>query len=169
MNSWLFLLVGVTILGAAWLAVSLRNLIHSVLSLIVVFVGTAAIYVGLEAPFIAGVQILIYVGAIAILLLFALMLIRPELRRERWRLSARQWLGLGVSLPLLAILVTLSLRLGSLPPPPGGVPTVEALGTDLLSRWVVPFEVASLLLTAAMVGAIAIAIEGQRKREGSDR
>jgi NADH-quinone oxidoreductase subunit J len=164
MNEWLFLLLAVIILLAALVAVSLRNLIHSVLSLIVVFLGTAAVYVGLEAPFIAAIQVLIYIGAIAILLLFALMLIRRDPARVRSALTMRTWVAVGISGAIFVILAAITATIERTLPAPSGVPEVDALGRELLQQWVVPFEVASLLLTAAMIGAIAVALEYRRVR-----
>jgi len=167
MNQWLFVLLALVIVSAAVLAVTLRNLIHSVLSLIVVFLGTAAVYVGLEAPFIAAVQVLIYVGAIAILLLFALMLVRAKMGQPTPHVTGSWWLGFILASALFVILAAAAFGIDRPAPPAADVPDVAALGTDLLRQWVMPFEAASLLLTAAMIGAIAVAIELRRQSRRS--
>jgi len=151
-----FILAAFTV-AAALLVVLDRNIVHSAVALIFSFCGVAGIYVLLDAEFLGAVQILIYVGGITILLLFAIMLTT--------RIAARvgvfnQQMGLSalIVLGITAVLVYASLRgihmAGEAPPPPE---TTPALGRLLLTTHVLPFELVSVLLLAAMVGAIILA------------
>ena len=161
-----FLLAAIVVAGALG-GVLLKNPIHCVLSLILFFFGIACLYILLQAEFIAAVQILIYVGAVATLALFAIMLTRQitgmELRKE---LGHNRWVAF-----LLACLVAASLlnaiRHQQFPPqlPPGRL-TTEVLGREMVTTFVLPFEVVSILLTAVLVGAMAVAMEEAKKRRG---
>ena len=155
-----FALAGFTV-AAALLVVLARNIVHSAVALIFSFCGVAGIYVLLDAEFLAAVQVLIYVGGITILLLFAIMLTtriatRADVFNEQVGFSALICLG------ITAILVYASLTgiqvSGQAPTTPE---TAPALGRLLLTTHVLPFELASILLLAAMVGAIILA-----RREG---
>lgn len=147
--------------AAALLVVLARNIVHSAVALIFSFCGVAGIYVLLDAEFLAAVQVLIYVGGITILLLFAIMLTtRIAARTEVF--NEQVWASALVAVGLTAILIYASVAgiqgSGETPAP---VETTSALGRLLLTTHVLPFEVASVLLLAAMVGAIILA-----RREG---
>jgi len=158
-------------LGGAALTVWSRNLVHSALWLIVSLFGVAGLFVLLSAPFLAAIQVLVYIGAIAILFIFAVMLTRSlttnsinELFTGQWWVGAIAGLGLfaglmmGVVLPVWGPGGTLSSQPASI-----DVATTREIGLALVSGngYVLPFEVASVLLTAAMVGAIVIAREDE--------
>ena len=135
-----------------------RNLIHAVVFLILSFVGIAGLYLTLSADFIAVVQILVYVGAIAVLMLFAIML-TPRAARDNsetaTRLPALVLMGLIIA---AGTFVALETDWGSL----RGAPIdnqARIIGESLINEYVLPFEVAAVLLTAALVGAIALARE----------
>lgn len=156
----IFLLVSAATLGAALLVVTSRNLFHSALFLTASFFGIAALYILLEAEFLAVVQVLIYVGAIATLIVFAIMLSRGGFR-EAARPVNDQWpLVVIGALALFVVLVVLIQRIAW--------PVVEAkpatdilaeLGRAFMGPYVIPFEVASVLLVVALIGAILIARE----------
>jgi NADH-quinone oxidoreductase subunit J len=136
-----FFIFSVLALGGALGVVISRNLIHGALYLVVSLFGGAGFFVLLSAPFLAAVQVLVYIGAIAILIIFAVMLTRSmtqmrELFNQQW------WLSANPNVPVS-----------------DEVATTEELGIALVdgNQYVLPFEVASLLLTAAMIGAIVIA------------
>lgn len=154
----------IVILGALG-SVLFKNLIHCVLSLILFFFGIACFYIVLQAEFIAVVQILIYIGAVATLALFAIMLTRHitgmELKQE---LGQNKWLALAVAGAVLWTL-TRAIRNQTLPiaSVTSRIPT-ESLGRELVTTYALPFEIVSVLLTAAMVGAIVIAMEEVKKR-----
>jgi NADH-quinone oxidoreductase subunit J len=149
-------------LGGAFGVVSTRNLIHGALYLILSLFGAAGLFILLSAPFLAAVQLLVYIGAIAILIIFAVMLTRSmtrlgEVANSQWWLSAVVGIGFFVLLVFGVILPVF----GGMDPAaaPANVATTLDLGLALAdgNRLVLPFEVASLLLTAAMIGAIVIA------------
>ncbi len=156
-------------LGGATLVVWSRNLVHSALWLVVSLFGVAGLFVLLSAPFLAAVQVLVYIGAIAILFIFAVMLTRGLTSSTLDELFTRQWwVGAIASVSLMAAIV-LGVVLpvwgpgGVMPNQPASVDvaTTREIGLALVSGngYVLPFEVASVLLTAAMVGAIVIARE----------
>lgn len=153
------------ILGGALGVVTSRNLIHSALYLVLSLFGVAGFFVLLSAPFLAAVQVLVYIGAIAILIIFAVMLTRGmtalrEIRNQQWWLAAIVGvllfvvLAAGVILPVWGNDGLLGSR-----PVSDVVATTADLGVALVdgNQYVLPFEVASLLLTAAMIGAIVVA------------
>jgi len=156
----IFLLTAALTLGAAMMMVSTRSLIHAALWLILALFGVTIAFVLLEAGFFAVVQVVVYIGAIAILMIFAIMLTRRELR-DHGNQSSRAWgLGALISLALFGGLTwMLSAWSGFTSVLPEAVPSsdnVALLGQALVSPngYVLPFEVASFLLLAAMVGAI---------------
>ncbi len=154
------ILVGVT-LGSAIAAVSLRNLIHCALCLAVTFVGLAGLYLQLHAQFVGFAQILVYVGAVAILIVFAILLTRSS-EPAAAATSAGTWIaGAGVALLVFGVLA-ISIQSSvithrKIPPPPEL--TVRRLGDQLMNQYVLPLEVIGLLLTAAMIGAVIIAMQ----------
>jgi NADH-quinone oxidoreductase subunit J len=156
----IFALASLVTLGAALAVVTNRNILHSAFYLILSFVGVASIYVLLEAPFIAVVQVLVYIGAIAILIVFAIMLTRRLMSEELVQRNAQWgWAALG-STALFAVLGWFVYRV-NWPVVRQSVPeeSINIIGQDLLTKFVIPFEVASVLLLAALVGAILIGRE----------
>jgi len=159
-EAFFFALAAFTV-AAALLVVLARNIVHSAVALIFSFCGVAGIYVLLDAEFLAAVQVLIYVGGITILLLFAIMLTtRIASRTEVF--NEQVWASALVAVGITAILVYASVTgiqvSGEAPAPRE---TTSTLGRLLLTTHVLPFEVTSVLLLAAMVGAIILA-----RREG---
>jgi NADH-quinone oxidoreductase subunit J len=152
------------ILGFAVLVITARNTVHSVLFLVVNFLFVAALYVVLHAEFLAVIQVLVYAGGIVVLYLFVVMLVNlkrpPEAHSDPRR---RSRLGLAVSGLLLAQLVAVigySATQAASVPAPAAVPAtgnVELVGWLLYTDYLVPFEVASMLLLVAMIGAIILA------------
>jgi len=155
-----FIILSLVTLGAALAVVTSKNLFHSALFLILSFVGVASLYVLLEAPFLAAVQVLVYVGAIAILVVFAIMLTRRLMAEDLVQRNAQWgWSALGAVLLFVALGVILFQV--NWPVVEAAVPkeTISILGQDLMGRYLVPFEVASVLLLVALVGSIIIARE----------
>jgi len=154
-----FLALTLLTLGGAIGVVVARSVFISALFLILSFLGVTGLYVLLEAPFLAGVQLLIYVGAIAVLIIFAIMLTRHVMTEETF--INRQW-GIGsVIAALLFVILFLTgvrtdWRIATTGPPSD---TISALGEALLSTYVLPFEVVSVVLLVALIGAIVIARE----------
>ncbi|HOQ99797.1 MAG TPA: NADH-quinone oxidoreductase subunit J [Anaerolineae bacterium] len=155
------ILAGLALLGAVGM-VALRNLVHTVLSMVLAFLAVAGVFVLLDAGFLAMVQILIYVGALAILILFAIMLTRDMMDRKA-HVNAAQWpLALVVAAALFALLGVLLVG-ASWPTVTAAISgdQVVALGEALVGPYALPFEAASVLLLAALIGAIVIAREAR--------
>ena len=156
----IFIILALVTFMAAAAAMTFRNLVHCALSMAVCFVGLAAIYLQLHAQFVGFAQILVYVGAVAILIVFAILLTRSGEVTSDTILSPGWMAGVGVAATVFAVIAWAVLRCGSLPadvPDPQPVP-VRDLGDALMTRYVVPLEVIGLLLTTAMIGAVVIAL-----------
>jgi NADH-quinone oxidoreductase subunit J len=158
-----FLILTVMTLGGALGVVVSRNLFHSALFLALSFAGVVGYYVLLDAGFLAAVQLLIYIGAIAILILFAVMLTRG-LMAKRQSQHNQQWLI--AALVTLLIFVVLAVVLWQVEWPVASEQalaspnvSVSQLGQELLGPYVIPFEVASVLLLVALIGAVILARE----------
>lgn len=157
-----WVLAAVTLVAAGGVIVS-RNLLHAVLFLILTFIGVAGFFALLSAPFIAVAQVVIYVGAISVLILFAILL-TPRSSRDNG--ETRMLLpGVLLSISLAAVfLFVIHDTTWAVRAEDPGVGAHE-LGSALLSTWVVPFELASVLLTAALVGAIMLARSPREEAE----
>ncbi len=159
----IFLIVGAVILGSALMVVTTGNLIHAALWLIVTLFGVAVLYALLDAGFLAVVQVVIYIGAIAILFIFAVMLTRKEMRDRGPQLSRTWWLSTIIAvLTFIGLIRIVQAWSGFTKVPaaiPAGFDAVGLLGNALISpdAFVLPFEVASVLLLAALVGAVYVA------------
>lgn len=159
----IFLINAAVILGSAVLVVTTRNLIHAALWLIVTLFGVAVLYALLNAGFLAVVQVVIYIGAIAILFIFAVMLTRADLRDRTPQLNRGWWLNVILAILTFAGLVWLSQSWAGFTKTaadiPSGFDAVGQLGNALVSptAYLLPFEVASVLLLAALVGAVYVA------------
>jgi NADH:ubiquinone oxidoreductase subunit 6 (subunit J) len=155
------ILSAVALIGAVGV-VTTRNLFRAALFLVLSFVGVAGLYVLLEAEMLAMVQLLVYVGAISILIIFAIMLSRRMMSPE-FKTRNEQWLlGLVFSVALFAILSVILLAV-AWPTAQAAVPddAISLLGQALVSpdQYVLVFEAASVLLLVALVGAVVIARE----------
>ncbi len=154
-----FILFAGMALSGGILMVTLHNLVRSVLAMIFSFAGIAGLYLLLEAEFLAAIQVLIYVGAVAVLVLFAVMLTQRVADPNRPVNNNQAWLAFTVSVALFAILsaVMAPIRWPNLPVQTTS--TVENLGMQLLGAYAIPFEVASVVLLVALLGAIILARE----------
>ncbi len=159
MSWFLFILLAVVTLAGGVGVVATRNVVHAALALLVSLLAVAGIYLVLFAEFLALVQVLIYGGAIIIVLLFAIMLTRSS---EYPRISDnKQWpLGLVAALGLLAVLAA-AFWTGQPQSTGPESPALGDLANSLFTRWAIPFEVASLVLLVALIGAIIIARTGE--------
>jgi NADH-quinone oxidoreductase subunit J len=160
MLSFVFIVLSIITLGAALAVVTSKNLFHSALFLVLSFVGVAGLYILLGAGFLAAVQILVYVGAISILIIFAIMLTRRLMAKDLMQRNAQWGISGLVALLLFAVLGFVLLRV-NWPVVEAVVPdeSISILGQELMSTYVLPFEVASVLLLVALVGSIIIARE----------
>ncbi len=157
-----WILSALTLISAGGVMVS-RNLLHAVLFLITTFAAVAGFFVLLSADFIAMAQIIIYVGAIAVLVLFAILLTPATSRDNGETRMALPGALLSVTLAAVFIFVIVDADW----PKATSSPTMaaEEIGLALLSRWVLPFEIASVLLTAALVGAIMLVRSPEEEAE----
>jgi NADH-quinone oxidoreductase subunit J len=153
-----FALLGVVAVGAALLVVTTRQMVHAALWLVVTLGALAGCYLVLTAEFVAWVQVLIYVGAVVVLLLFGIMLTRAPIGRSDDLDSGNRWVALAVALATAGVLVTVMVQgfgHASMPLKPGGG-SAEQMGAGIFRTWVLPFEVLSVLLLAALIGAIVL-------------
>jgi len=159
----IFLLCAALVLGSALMVVTTRKLIHAALWLVVTLFGVAVLFVLLEAGFLAVVQVVVYIGAIAILFIFAVMLTRREMRDLAPQHNQNWWLGALFSLltfgGLLWLLSNWNGFAKTAAEIPAGLDTLGELGAALVSpnAYVLPFEAASVLLLAALIGAVYVA------------
>jgi NADH:ubiquinone oxidoreductase subunit 6 (subunit J) len=160
-----FMMIAVVTIAAAVAAMSLRNLVHCALSLTVAFVGLAMVYLQLDAQFAGFAQILVYVGAVAILIVFAILLTRSSEPPQQSVLSPGWAAGLAVSVAVLAVLVWAVNHSVVMKPniPPKPEATVKQIGDALMNKFVLPLEVVGLLLTAALIGAVIVAMKEAKK------
>jgi NADH-quinone oxidoreductase subunit J len=158
-----FLAVAAVTLLAAIMVVSASSLVHSALWLVMTLFGVGVLYVLLEAGFFAVAQVLIYIGAIAILFIFAVMLTRKIMVDTGPRLNSSWWLAALISIVIFAgivLMLSQSAVFTMLPPEfTTEQTTLTELGQALVSptEYLLPFELASVLLMAAMIGAIYVA------------
>ncbi len=160
--SWaeaVFVLLGLVALGSALLVVTTRNMVHAALWLVVTLGAIAGVYLVLAAEFVAWVQVLIYVGAVVVLLLFALMLTKAPTGPQP-DVNARRVLPSAVVAVLVAALLGTTVVAGfrdvRIDLRHSMVGSAEVTGSTVFRMWVLPFEVLSVLLLAALVGAIAL-------------
>jgi NADH-quinone oxidoreductase subunit J len=142
--------------------VTTKNLVHAALYLTVVLAGAAGIYILLAAEFVATVQVLVYIGAIIVLMLFGLFLTRAPLGQAQDLDNDQRWLAAVVAALLLGVLgVTLQKAFKGVHVTPKVIAdqgsNTAAVGLSIFHDFVIPFEVASVLLLAALVGAVVIA------------
>lgn len=152
-----FLIMGAVSAGAAALLVTTRNVVHGALYLVAVLGAVGAVFMLLGAEFIGWVQVLIYVGAIVVLVLFAIMLTRAPMGRVALD-NQQRGVALVVALGVFAMLTWLIWRtFGDEEIPLRQVARVRDVGSSLFTGFVLPFEAVSVLLLAALVGAIVLA------------
>lgn len=152
-----FVLVALLTAGSAILTVTSRNLMHAALFFAVTMGGMGGVFLTLSADFLALVQLVVYVGAVAVLFLFGLMLTRAPIGREALD-GENRGLALAVSAGLFVVLSTLIIGAfsGEGSPAVAG-PRIDDIGLAIFADWVLPFEVLSMLLLAALIGAIVLA------------
>jgi len=163
----IFLITAVATLAAAIYVVSARNLVHAALALIATFFGVAILFVLLQAGFLAAVQVVLYIGAIAILIIFAIMLTR-RVMEDTGPQTNRMW---GVSAGLATItfaallaafrLVPALQQVNAVAAPAAADEVVKSLGFAFVdpNQYLLPFELASVLLLVALIGSIVIAAD----------
>lgn len=147
---------------SALLVVTRRNPVHSAVFLIVTLLSVALIYLQLQAEFLAAVQIILYIGGIMLLFLFVIMLVKLDVATRQVQFN-QQWLLAGLVVLVLLVefasVIYVGRRTMALPQAPAGAlpPNTELIGLTLFQNYLLPFELASLLLLVAMVGAVLMA------------
>jgi NADH-quinone oxidoreductase subunit J len=161
-----FALIALLTVASAVAAMALRNLVHCALSLVVTFMGLAALFLQLDAEFAGFAQVLVYVGAVSILIVFAILLTRGAEPGPPAPIATSVWWGAGIAvatfLVMAGAIVSSIVRQRAEPPAPAA--TVRAIGDKLMADYVLPLEVVGLLLTAAMIGAVIIAMQERAGR-----
>lgn len=160
-----FLYCAVMIVGTGILAITLRNPVHCLLMVLVLFFHMAGLYLTLQAEFLAAVQIIVYAGAILVLYLFVLFLVnvRDEMRTDP--LVGSAWVGRimagGLAVALIGILPVFTLGgKGSWPAERvRAITHTKALGIEMYSTYIFPFEIAGLILLVAVIGGLVLAMK----------
>lgn len=154
----LFYALAVLVVASALAVVFVRNIFHAGLFLMVTFLGVAGIYMTLFNYFLAAVQALVYSGAITVLILFGVMLTQRHYKKEAPSHNAFKWIALAVSTAIAGFLIVAFRRVtpGSIQPVPH---LFHQIGMILMQTDVIPFEIISLLLLVALIGAFALARE----------
>lgn len=161
-----WLLAAITV-GGALAAVTLRNLVHCALALTIAFAGLAFLFLDLDAQFAGFAQILVYIGAVAILVVFAILLTRSSETPQGGVFSRTWFTGLVIAAGVFAVLGGALLRSQAGLPHEASSPTVtvQQIGTALMGCYVLPLEIIALLLTAALIGAVIVA---RHEKEGTE-
>ena len=163
MNFAFYLISGLAVAGAL-AAVLLKNTVHCALALTVAFAGIALLFLKLGAQFAGFAQILVYIGAVAILVVFAILLTRGSETPKDGVYSKFPLTGLAIAAAVFAVLGWAVLHSASALPGAGNssavapAVTVMDIGNALMSRYVLPLEIVALLLTAALIGAVIVAM-----------
>lgn len=160
-----YILAAITLLGGL-AAVTLRNTVHCALAVSVAFAGLALLFLSLDAQFAGFAQILIYVGAVAILVVFAILLTRNS-EEIKGQIFSKSWLtGLVIAAAVFAVLGWAVIRTAPMLPQSAPVPAVTThdIGAALMGRYVLPLEIVALLLTAALIGAVIVAMYEKKER-----
>ena len=161
MLALLFILFAGMAIGCALAVVAQRNPLYSAISLIGVFVSLACLYVTLAAPFIAAVQVIVYAGAIMVLVVFVIMLLNVE-QEERGRNRLKFLVPTAVVLAgvLIAEVAFILFSVTNPVPVVSNIGLTSSIGTQLFTRYLLPFEITSILLLMAIVGAMTLARRG---------
>ncbi len=163
-----FLVLSAVCVAGALGAVIIKNIARALLSVVTFFFGVAGLFFMMHAEFVGVVQLLVYVGAIAVLIIFAIVLTRAmETPADVARIAGWRPLGIATAVAVAAVIIGVILKNPDVaaPPAPGQTAGAEEIGQALMTRYVVPFEVASVLLTATLIGAVVIALDETRRRK----
>ena len=160
MNIWIFAIIAGFTLIAALSAATLPKLMHAALSFAVMFVGISAFFFLFGAEFVGLVQIFVYIGAVAVLIVFTILLTRHDQEKTR----GFNWSGVIVAIALFVGLVWAILKTTSFPAaaPVAKALTVKQIGEALMTSYVWPLQCVGVLLTAALIGALILVIEDKR-------
>lgn len=172
-----FIILSVLMLGSGFVVVTDKNLFRAALAMMASFLFVAGMYITLDAGFLAAAQLLVYIGAISILVIFAIMMTRRIMAAAEPAYNSQKWLGLITAVFTFAVFATVTARFWPTDPiadnarPVVPASTLQNSVVDLgeafvsVNGYVLPFEIASVLLLAAMIGAIVIAWPTTREDE----
>jgi NADH-quinone oxidoreductase subunit J len=159
-ENYVFLAIAIPMALAAWRVVATQNVVHAALYLVAALAGSAALFLLLGAEFVAWTVVLVYIGAVVVLFLFGIMITRAPLGRDE-ELSQPLRARIPAAVVSFALFLLMS---GAMFDAFGGeaIPETEAtrtidIGTSIFERWVIPFEVVSVVLLAALIGGIVLA------------
>ncbi|MBI4834204.1 MAG: NADH-quinone oxidoreductase subunit J [Planctomycetes bacterium] len=145
------------VLNSAFIVAFSRNITHSAFALLLTFFGVAGLYVFLAADFLAALQLLIYVGGILVLILFAVMLTNKISDVNLSNPAAKPWLGGLISLSVLAVLIWVIVKTPWETVPLQDTPTTAQIGMSIMGQYLLPFEAVSVVLLVALIGAAYLA------------
>jgi NADH-quinone oxidoreductase subunit J len=157
MSTVAFAAIAILTLAAALAAATLQKLMHAALGFAVMFVGISAFFFLLGAEFVGLVQIFVYIGAVAVLIVFTILLTRQDVGKVR----SFKWSGVIVAIAVFAGLVWAIAKTKSLPVTPQQIEpiTVQRIGELLMTNYVWPLQCVGVLLTAALIGALILVME----------
>lgn len=164
LDATLFYIFGALALGGGILTITRHNTVHSAIWLITSLLGVAGLYLLQGAEFLAGVQVILYVGGIMVLFLFVIMLVNLDVEARQKPFTGQRWIALACVV-FLAVQALLFVRVGagrfqlgmSGGAAPEGVGNTEQISRTLFSQYLLPFELASILLLVAIIGAVVMA------------
>jgi NADH-quinone oxidoreductase subunit J len=160
-----FYAFGIVAVVSALMVISVRNTVHAVLSLVLAFFSVACIWMLAQAEFLALALVVVYVGAVMVLFLFVVMML--DINQEQVREGFIRYLPVGVVVAvvmLVEILALIGVRamhvqvMGADPATAAGMPNIEWLGTALYTRFLLPFEIAALILTVGLIAAVVLTL-----------
>lgn len=157
--NWVFLVIGIAVLFSAFRVVTAKNVVHAALFLVGALAGTAGLFLLLSAEFVAWVLVLVYIGAVIVLFLFGIMITRAPTGLDEGLDSDKKIGPAVLSVTMFVLMAWTSIdAFGSTEVITTGAPTsTEIVGESLLGRFLIPFEVVSFVLLAALIGSITIA------------
>jgi NADH-quinone oxidoreductase subunit J len=160
MNIVFWILAVITVLGGLS-AVTLKNTVHCALAVTAAFAGLALLFLQLDAQFAGFAQVLVYIGAVAILVVFAILLTRGSETPAHGVFSQTWPAGLLIAAAVFAVLGWAVLHSSAALPNESATPavTVQQIGQAMMGRYVLPLEIVALLLTAALLGAVIVAMQ----------
>jgi NADH-quinone oxidoreductase subunit J len=161
MSATAFIIIAILTLAGALAAATLPRLMHAALSLVIAFVGLAAFFFLLGAEFVGLVQVFLYIGAVAVLIVFTILLTRRDVGKDR----GFNWGGVVVAVAVFGGLIWAILKTQSLSVAPPEIPAliVKRIGEALMIGYVWPLQCVGLLLTAALIGALILVMEERGK------
>ena len=169
--NWVFLVVGISVALAALRVVTSKNVVHAALYLVATLAGTAVLFLLLSAEFVAWVLVLVYIGAVIVLFLFGIMITRAPIGYDTSLDNEHRGIAAVVSGALFVLMSWVSIDFFGSEPirNVGEKTTTELLGESILGRFVLPFEIVSFVLLAALIGGITVARKDETLAESEER